>query len=118
MTNFIKKHPAAFIVMMGAAFLLIGAYQYAELSGLFTIGTRPTIHFLFYPAYQMAGPLGVMLQWFVLGAVLVVGCARPLKRKQARERQSANPEAATAVRLPTPSVIERPPASFGRRGRA
>lgn len=118
MTNFIKKHPAAFIIMMGAAFLLIGAYQYAELSGLFTIGTRPTIHFLFYPAYQIAGPLGVMLQWFILGAVLVAVCASALKRKQARQRLSASPEPATAVRPAAASVIERRPTAFGRRGRA
>ena len=111
-----KTHPQIFIALVAAGLAVVGIVQYLAISGLIALSVLSRIHFIFYPAYAIAGAFGVMFQWFLIAAVFVSISRGALKRK----REQAEPEA-PARHEPAPAgreVVHRSAGSFGRRGRA
>jgi hypothetical protein len=112
-----KNNSKILAALIATGIAALGIVQYLALSGLIPVSALARVHWIFLPAYSIGGAFGVLLQWFLIAAVLVYIMFEIGKRKRADEpgdsgnlpRSGPGPEPA--------GVIERKAPSFGRKPR-
>ena len=113
----LKNSPKILAFLIAAGISAVGIVQYLALSGLIPVAALARVHWLFLPAYSIGGAVGVLFQWFLVAAVLVLTASEIGKRTRANEpdRPAAPSEASLAHRRP--ETVQRTAPSFGRKRR-